>query len=935
MAGNGEGTLLANRYRIVKQLGQGGMGSVWLVEDTQLDNKLFAIKMLPAVLVSNKRAYRQLKDEALVAMKLTHPNIVTLRAFEENNGNPFLVMDYIDGQTLDDYLADHALSLGKAAQVGEAASRRFNSAQVGEAASRRFESESDVLRILRPIAAALDYAHSKGVVHRDVKPGNVMIAKDGTPYILDFGIAREIQETMTRVTGKLSSGTLLYMSPEQLMGESPKPAQDVYSFAAMAYECLKGEPPFVRGAIEDQIKNKQPAPLPTELLTGNAAILAAGVMAGLAKKPEARPATCTAVLDGSVFSRKERKDAGAVALVATETGGPRPVAALKVFLAVAALALAAIGGWLWLSGQEKANKPSETTSTTVMTVTNVPPVSEVQPVSEVPPSAIPKGVPHRRNGAKNITLPAVTNDTNIAENRRKADEERKKTELKAKEAATAISIEATVRRGKIDRNVSDEDGFKKKKDDLEDLFVRAGALLDAKKWNEAAQQFVNYTNECDVLEKLDGERNRAVAARANANVAQGKAEEAEAEKYANGRWTPAVGLMKSASSQFAASQFGVAVGSFSLAAEQFDKCVEEATAEHKRQEEAEKEAAAEHKRQEEEAKKKAEEEARARESERRAKWRKEGEEFTINDSYGLYMTMKWCPKGTFTMGSPSNESGRFDNERQHQVTLTKGFWMGETEVTQGQWKQLMAGETVVDLARKALQDDREYMIADKKQTFREYLRKSKFDDPQEICGDVSDDVPVYYVSWEDAVRFCRKLTAKESAEGRIPDGYEYRLPTEAEWEYACRARTTSALPNGRNIRILGKCNAPALDDIAWYGGNSSRGFDGRGWDTSNWPEKQYSGGSAAPREVKGKQPNNWGLYDMIGNVWEWCGDWYGEYSYGSAADPTGVERGAYRVYRGGSWNNHARSCRSADRDGCEPSYRSLSLGFRVVLAPTH
>ena len=276
IAGNGEGALLAGRYRVVRQLGQGGMGSVWLAEDTQLDNKLFAIKMLPAILVSNKRAYRQLKDEALVAMKLTHPNIVTLRAFEENNGNPFLVMDYINGQTLDDYLAEN----GKL-------------------------SEDEALRVLRPIAAALDYAHAKGVVHRDVKPGNVMIAKDGTSYILDFGIAREIQETMTRVTGKLSSGTLLYMSPEQLMGESPKPAQDVYSFAAMAYECLKGEPPFVRGAIEDQIKNKQPDPLPTEVLTGNAAILAAGVMSGLAKQPEDRPASCTAALEGSVFSRAE------------------------------------------------------------------------------------------------------------------------------------------------------------------------------------------------------------------------------------------------------------------------------------------------------------------------------------------------------------------------------------------------------------------------------------------------------------------------------------------------------------------------------------------------------------------------------------------------------------------------------------------------------
>ena len=261
MQPNAEGALLANRYRVVRQLGAGGMGSVWLAEDTQLDNKLFAIKMLPSILVSNKRAYRQLKDEALVAMQLVHPNIVQIRAFEENDGNPFLVMDYVDGETLDDYLAEKG-KLG----------------------------EDEVIRVLRPIAAALDYAHSKGVVHRDVKPGNGMIAKDGTPYILDFGIAREIQETMTRVTGKLSSGTLLYMSPEQLNGDAPKPAQDVYSFAAMAYECLKGEPPFVRGAIEDQIKNKLPEPLRSD------GALAVGIMAGLAKKPEDRPSTCAAAL---------------------------------------------------------------------------------------------------------------------------------------------------------------------------------------------------------------------------------------------------------------------------------------------------------------------------------------------------------------------------------------------------------------------------------------------------------------------------------------------------------------------------------------------------------------------------------------------------------------------------------------------------------------
>ena len=308
----GVGALLAGRYRVVRQLGQGGMGSVWLAEDTQLDNKLFAVKMLPSILVSNKCAYRQLKDEALVAMKLVHPNIVQLRAFEENDGNPFLVMDYIDGQTLDDYLAEHGGgNLTQSRREAESQRSLGNGCGCGI-------FEADVIEILKPIAAALDYAHKKGVVHRDVKPGNVMIASDGTPYILDFGIAREIQETMTRVTGKLSSGTLLYMSPEQLRGMKPQPSQDIYSFAAMAYECLRGEPPFSRGQIEYQILNEQPEPLTGETR------LVASVMAGLAKKPEDRPPTCAAVLEGDGAVRVEPAERAESVEQATSTEPSEP-----------------------------------------------------------------------------------------------------------------------------------------------------------------------------------------------------------------------------------------------------------------------------------------------------------------------------------------------------------------------------------------------------------------------------------------------------------------------------------------------------------------------------------------------------------------------------------------------------------------------------------
>ena len=268
----GIGTMLAGRYHILRQLGEGGMGSVWLAEDRQLDNRKVAIKMLPSIVVTDKRAYQQLKSEALVSLKLVHPNIVTLRAFEENNGAPFLVMDYIEGQTLSDYLAVKG-------KLGEA----------------------ETIKLLKPIAAALDYAHGEKVIHRDVKPSNIIIRKDGHPFILDFGIAREIQESMTRVSGATISGTLLYMSPEQLRGAPPAPAQDVYSFAAMAYECLKGEPPFARGEIAHQILNEKPIPL-----VGRSHFVVS-IMAGLNKKPEGRPRNCVAIFTDDGFCRKGQK----------------------------------------------------------------------------------------------------------------------------------------------------------------------------------------------------------------------------------------------------------------------------------------------------------------------------------------------------------------------------------------------------------------------------------------------------------------------------------------------------------------------------------------------------------------------------------------------------------------------------------------------------
>lgn len=304
--------------------------------------------------------------------------------------------------------------------------------------------------------------------------------------------------------------------------------------------------------------------------------------------------------------------------------------------------------------------------------------------------------------------------------------------------------------------------------------------------------------------------------------------------------------------------------------------------------------------------------------------------FAIN---GTKFDFAWCPSGTFIMGSSDWESGRGDDEVRHQVTLTDGFWMGTTEVTQGQWASVMNGETLDDVFRKALQDNHEYAFGGNKTTWRDYKKFDRNTNPRDWCCDKIDDIPVYYVGWNEAARFCSVLTEHERAAGRLPDGYEYRLPTEAEWEYACRAETTSTLPNGRELSIVGKNNAPDLDQIAWYGGNSSSGFSGQGWDTKEWPEKQYRGGLAATRIVAQKQPNNWGLYDMIGNVWEWTNDRYDSYPSYNVRNPTGGDRGELRVIRGGSWDSIPRVCRSAYRGREWAGNRCRNLGFRIALAP--
>ena len=237
----------------------------------------------------------------------------------------------------------------------------------------------------------------------------------------------------------------------------------------------------------------------------------------------------------------------------------------------------------------------------------------------------------------------------------------------------------------------------------------------------------------------------------------------------------------------------------------------------------------------------------------------------LTNSIGMKLVL--IPKGTFMMGSPESEEGRQENESQHEVTISNDYYLGAYEVTQTQYQTVIGNNPSC------------YQGA--------------------LVGNQNADLPVENVSLDDAVEFCKKLSElpEEKKAGRV-----YHLPTEAQWEYACRAgsKTIYSFDDEEGL----------LPEYGWFKRNSS--------------QRTHTVGLL--------EPNAWGLFDMHGNVWEWCSDWYGEYPKGAVSDPTGPTMGTDRVNRGGCWLYLAANCRSASRNWAKSSYQDGLLGFRVALS---
>lgn len=326
--GLGEGLLVFSRFQLKRILGRGGMGVVWRAEDQQLGRDV-AIKFIPDMVAGDESALQDIRRETRNGMRLSHQNVVTMFDLVEENHSAAIVMELVDGPHLD-------------------AMRRNQPNQVFEAAGLE--------RYLLQLLDALEYAHQTvGIVHRDLKPVNLMVNQDDVLKVTDFGIARNLQDTMSRISMKLNSaGTLVYMSPQQLMGEAPSTSDDIYAIGATIYELLTGKPPFHTGDLATQVESRVPPRMSErrqEFGVHGAVIPEPWeqvVAACLEKNPRERPADIQAIRDGLRGVRFKRGSGETKARRARKKSAAQttmPGGMSFTTMAAAAAVVIALAGW--------------------------------------------------------------------------------------------------------------------------------------------------------------------------------------------------------------------------------------------------------------------------------------------------------------------------------------------------------------------------------------------------------------------------------------------------------------------------------------------------------------------------------------------------------------------------------------------------------------
>ena len=875
------GQTVFGRYTLRKILGRGGMGVVWLAHDEELSREV-ALKFLPEAVTTDRGAIADLKRETRRALELTHPHIVRIYDFVSDAHTAGISMEYVAGDTLSGLRADQP--------------------------DRHFEV-TDLSEWVRQLCEALDYAHTKAkVVHRDLKPANLMVDARGDLKIADFGISSSVADSVSRMSARVgTSGTPVYMSPQQMLGEKPAPTDDIYALGATLYELLTGKPPFHSGRIETQVMQKVPPSLAerrAELEVPGQPIPPAWeetIAACLAKDLAQRPQTAGEVAARLGLTGARGMVAGSSlvhdrhsATIAGLAKSRMSRVLLLVGLAVLALGVLAYSFWpkmrpalgkaAWIPPEvvfaetkakaERGNAVVQTDLGAMYAKGNGVTKDSAAAVSWFRKAA-DQGYASAQHylGAMYATGKGVPKDSTEA-----ARWYRKAADQGYAMAQWCLGVVYATGDGVPKDRAEAVRWYRKAADQgnaygqfsLGEVYATGDGVpkdsAEALRWYRKAADQGEAHAQCslgvmyatgdgmpkDSAEAVRWFRKAADQGNADAQVSLGwmyeKGDGVPKDETEALAWYYLAAASGDETSRKNRDTLELRLGrQISLAAQQRSKEI------LKEIETAKTPSAGPI------AVGTSLPKSSGTGTIVSAHGPDEGQAWTIPD---LGLELVPISTGEFIMGSSASESGRSPDEGpQTRVTITRAFWLGKTEVTQGQWEALMGRN------------------------------------PSNFKG---ADRPVEQVSWNDAMEFCRKLTEREHLAGRLPEGFEYTLPTEAQWEYACRAGTTGEYGGGGN-----------LGDMGWY--------------------SQNSGNTTHP--VGQKQANAWGLYDMHGNVWEWCLDWYGNYPSGSVRDPMGTASGSRRVGRGGSWDYGSLNCRSTVRVGHDPGDRYFDLGFRLALSP--
>ena len=727
-----------DQYELVRELGGGGFGCVFLAKDTVAGIEV-AVKGLPPEVKHNKEELENIRENFALVSRLHHPNIAAalvlhpakevsyanrdvmekLRVFE---GDTLMVMEYAPGSTLSSWR------------------KQFP--------GKRVPAEV-AIDIVRQVASALDYAHERKIVHRDIKPANVMIEQIGAGKydirVLDFGLAAEIRSSMGRVSREIRdmSGTRPYMAPEQWGGEKQGPATDQYALAVMFCELVSGEVPY-QSAFE----------------SGDSVVMMANVIHQPLKLPEAFPDDFRKVLARALAKKPDKRFPTCMDFV--DALGGRRFSWMPVILIALLATLCAAACWRFL-GKENSREPESSPPVEALSSNVVPKVAVEKPIARDDSAERERQLEEVRRAAEKAVADQLKkaseeSERKAAQDAQRAEEVRRSQEAEAKRQAQEAETKRLAQEAEAKRQAQEAEA---KRLALEET-RREQAKLAAEKAKKEAQAREE--------EQVETERKRR---------------QALLQRLARG-------------SEFQPDPPETAAGT----------------------------------------------------------------ERSVALPNGVRMDFVWCPPGRFLMGSPESEDRRNVDEKPHLVTLTKGFWIGKTEVTRAQWKSVMGD---AGFAFSSLWG-----------------------------GDA--EFPIDTVSWQQCKEFCDKV------------GNGFRLPTEAEWEYACRAGTATPFDFGVSLNgTKANCSGGAEPYGTLVSGPNSFGS----------------------KRVASYQRNPWGIYDMHGNLFEWCADYYAEYPDGDLTDPKGPERGEVRVIRGGCWNYAPKMCRSAFRSRKDPVSADANTGFRV------